>query len=133
MVAACERPVAVSGNEGDRLDRRTADALDDELPGQRGEPAKTAFLPRRDERANPCVVDDRGSSRREREPPAGTFAAPAHRPGGRRATSPAKGVREAGNGPAAALAEVTAGLRTDHTPARKDEIQEITDGHMATR
>lgn len=114
-VAALERPLAVGGHERDRIDRRPREHLGDELGREPGEAAATALLPLADESLRRLVVDDRGPSRGEREPPSGALRAARYGPGARRAAARAERRREPVQGATAALAERLAAAAADGT------------------
>src|SRR5207302_979901 len=86
--------VAVRRDDAERGNARPRDDLHHHLCGESREAAQAALLPGRDESAHRAVVRDRRPRGCESEPPPGALAAPANRPGGRRAAALAEGRTE---------------------------------------
>jgi hypothetical protein len=88
-----------------------------------GQPPPSTLLPRPNERACPCVVDDRGARTREREPPPAAFGAATHRPRSRRPTPVADGWCESRQRRRAPLAQRSSGRLADRAPLREHEFE----------
>ena len=83
-----------------------------------GQPPPSTLLPRPNERACPCVVDDRGARTREREPPPAAFGAATHGPRPRRPAPLADGWCESRQRRRAPLAQRSSGRLADRAPLR---------------
>ena len=110
-VTALEHAVAVSRHEGECGDGRSRHHCGDEVGRHGSEVAAPVFLPRRDERTCPALVDDRSASGREREPPAGALGTAVHGP---RAREPHRS-QSGGD------SLVSAARQTAHTPSPTTE------------
>lgn len=85
MVAALDAPIAVGGNERERVHPWSLDRRRDDVCRLVGEPPQPVLLPGRDERTHRAQVRDGGARGGEREPPAGALEATGDGPGGGRA------------------------------------------------
>jgi hypothetical protein len=89
-VPAREPPLAVGGDERERVGLGPRHSLGDELRGLRREPPQPALLPRVDEPARRRVVPDRSAGAGEAEPAARALPAALDRPCRRRAAARAE-------------------------------------------
>ena len=87
VVAAPEAAFAVGRHKGGEIDVGARQPFGDDGGRLAGEPAETALLPAANDPADIGVVGHGRPRSREREPPAGAFAATRNRPRGRRAAT----------------------------------------------
>ena len=129
MVPAPHAPVAVRGDEDDRIDSGRSDDVEDGVRSQLGEAPKAAFLPRRDNRGNGLFVRDRSPSGGEREPPARALPAARHRPRRRRAAAGAVRAEEERQRRPAAGAEILTQPGAGNAATREEQVED----HMPRR
>jgi hypothetical protein len=109
----------VSWDIRDDVCGRTLDPGDNELRRKVRGAAEPVLLPAADERPRRAGVRNRGSRRREAEPPTGTFAAAVDLPGRRRTTTGAERRRQHGQLQAAPSAQDVGANPARDAPARE--------------
>ena len=87
VVTTAQAAIDIGRDERNAFGIRAIDRFGDDRSSPCGEPPQPALLPGRHDGTNARVVLDRGTRTRERDPAAGTLAAPLHRPCSRRATA----------------------------------------------
>ena len=121
-----ERATGVCRNECERRDIRPSEGLDDESRSLTREPSLAPLFPRLNKPPCACVVDDRGSGARKRQPPPAALHATPDRPGAGRAAASAERRRESDQRVATAETERRPGQLTGGTTVRQEDVEQHT-------
>jgi hypothetical protein len=129
MMAATETPVAVRGDEHQRIGVRAGDSVADDIRRHLGEPAEAALLPGRDQRGDCVFICHRGPCGGERDPPPRAFTAPGDGPQRRCAAPCTVGAEQEWERNPAAVAEIRTKAGAGHATTREDQVE----NHIASK